>query len=341
MEIALEEYGSHAGRGNLLGIQPWVEPDDYASEQTFCAKLNGYMDVARQQGWLNGRTVVVWPEYVGAWLVVVGEGAQVYRSHTITGALTVLVARHSLAFARAWQQAWAKDRTRYAAFRVKAARAAAIYQQAFSRLAREYGVTVVAGSIVLPTPRIEGGQLAIGDGALYNTSVVYKPDGQAHPWPVCKAFPIADELSFITAAPVQDLPVFDTPAGRLGVLICADSWYPEPYRALASRGVELVAVPSYLSPDDVWEASWRGYSGADPPADVDMDDVNRLSEGQAWLKYALAGRMASCGAGYGINVFLRGHLWDLGSDGHTILVRGNEVIEGQHVAGAAMANSWL
>ena len=43
--------------------------------------------------------------------------------------------------------------------------------------------------------------------------------------------------------PGDDLPVFDTDFGRLGMLICHDTTYPEPARALLLGGAEIVAVP--------------------------------------------------------------------------------------------------
>jgi hypothetical protein len=61
----------------------------------------------------------------------------------------------------------------------------------------------------------------------------------------------------------------------------------------------------------------------------------------AWLKYALAGGMAGAEIRHGINVFLRGALWNLGSDGHTILVREQAVFEARHIAGVAILNLWL
>jgi hypothetical protein len=70
-------------------------------------------------------------------------------------------------------------------------------------------------------------------------------------------------------------------------------------------------------------------------------DVSHITEGEAWLKYALAGRLAQARAKVGMHVFLRGRLWDLSSDGHTIIVDGQKVIEAQHVAGAALVNYWL
>jgi NAD+ synthase (glutamine-hydrolysing) len=57
--------------------------------------------------------------------------------------------------------------------------------------------------------------------------------------------------------PGNKLPVFDTPFGRIGILICEDVWFPEPARAMTFRGAELLMVLS-ASPYDqgkikVWE----------------------------------------------------------------------------------------
>ena len=53
------EHGRDAGRGNLLGIQPFMVTADYASGDAFHAKLAGYLDVARQRSWLGERTILV------------------------------------------------------------------------------------------------------------------------------------------------------------------------------------------------------------------------------------------------------------------------------------------
>jgi predicted amidohydrolase len=44
--------------------------------------------------------------------------------------------------------------------------------------------------------------------------------------------------------PGDGFPVFDTEAGRLGVLICYDRWFPEAWRMLALQGAEVVCVPN-------------------------------------------------------------------------------------------------
>jgi hypothetical protein len=139
------------------------------------------------------------------------------------------------------------------------------------------------------------------------------------------------------------LPAFDTPAGKLGVLICADAWYPDAYARMRAHGVELIAVPSDAGDRAAWTAPWRGYDGAPTPPDVDARDVGRLTLAQAWHTYALAGRLAASGARCGINVFLRGELWDLGVLGgraKLVAQRGEWTSDGQ-ADGAAILNLWL
>jgi len=337
----ITEYGTDTQCGNLLGIQPFMVSEDYVSGEAFYAKLSGYLDVASQMGWLNEKTIVVLPEYIGTWLVVVGENQRVHRAASIARAMQALVLGNPFSFIKTLPSAEADDVVKYALFRMKAAQMAEVYHHVFSRLAQKYAVTAVAGSILLPSPGVSDGRLTIGDGPLYNVSVVYDPGGSAHESVVRKAFPIEAEQPFTAQAPVAELPVFDTPAGKLGVLICADSWYPSSYEILKAQQADFVAVPSYLSPSGSWGEHWRGYNGALAPGDVDARDVNRLTEGQAWLKYALAGRLADAGIKHGINVFLRGDLWDLGSDGHTVVVKGGAVMEANHVTGAAIINLWL
>lgn len=42
-------------------------------------------------------------------------------------------------------------------------------------------------------------------------------------------------------------PVYDTPLGKIGILVCYDCEYPEPARIMALKGAELIFVPSVWS----------------------------------------------------------------------------------------------
>lgn len=337
----LIEHGNNAQRGNLLGVQPFVRTEDYASEDSLSARLGPYLDLAAQKGWLGPRTIVVWPEYVGTWLAAAGAGPAVYHAKSLSGAMLRLAFGHLPRFALGVLAAREKDRMAASLFRARAGDMARCYQAVFSGLARRHAVTMVAGSIILPSPRVENGQIRPGEGPLYNVSALFRPDGTPDARLVRKVVPTTSEQPFVAPAPVGDLPAFDTPAGKLGVLICADSWYPAPYAQLKNQGVELVAVPSSITVQGLWDRPWGGYDGAALPADVDPGDIGRLTEGQAWRKYALAGRIAASGARQGINVFLHGVLWDMTADsGQALGVSDGQVTQSSG-AGAALVNMWL
>ncbi len=62
-------------------------------------------------------------------------------------------------------------------------------------------------------------------------------------------------------APGDDLPVFDTPWGKVGILICADRRWPETARVLRLKGARVVLIPSYgmWGLDNEWWMRTRAY----------------------------------------------------------------------------------
>ena len=325
--VQAQQIGQNADKGNLLGIQPWMETADYASQESFRNKLAGYFQDAQKRSWLvPNKTIVVLPEYLGTWLVAMNEKNSVYSAQTVTDALTTMVLTHPVDFLTNYITApeSVQNKTKYAVFAMKSKVMADAYQQTFSALASMYHVTIVAGSILLQNPGVTASTLTVNTGQLYNISVVFRPDGRVDSQLVKKVYLITDELPFICPARAADVPVFDTPVGKLGILVCADSWYPEAYKTLRQKGATLLAVPSYSAGQSIWSSTWQGYSGMTTPSDA-RASVGHITEGQAWLKYAMAGRATpEAGIEKGMNVFLRGNLWDLGSDGTTVSLNTQE-----------------
>ncbi|MGQ9864237.1 MAG: nitrilase-related carbon-nitrogen hydrolase [Bacteroidia bacterium] len=318
-EITFHLVDTPSTRGYLVGMQPYMVPSDYSCEESFFAKLDTYFRKAQERGLLMRKSIVLLPEYVGTWLVLAGEKASLYEQKNLERGLMGLVLSNPVGYLGAYLRSPdVKDKSAAAAFLYKGPLMARIYHRVFSRLARQYKVTVVAGSIVLPDPIIEYDSLVTRWGPLYNVSVVYDTLGRPYSDLVKKVYPIETELAFTARGNVSDLPIFSTPAGRLGVLICADSWYPDTYQAL--KGAEVVGVLSYLMGTDCWQKSWRGYSGFPSPNDVAKEESEGLSEGEAWLRYALGGRLKYLPtAKIGLNVFLQGDFWELGADGYPIM----------------------
>jgi N-carbamoylputrescine amidase len=119
--------------------------------------------------------------------------------------------------------------------------------RAWREAAEESGVFVV------------GGFLEREAGSLCNSAAVVGPEffgryRKTHLW---------DREKLLYEAG-RDLPVFDTPLGRVGVLICYDAWFPEATRTLALRGADLLCIPAN-APDD-----WV-------PQDQRRDDLTMLN----------------------------------------------------------------
>ena len=93
-----------------------------------------------------------------------------------------------------------------------------------------------------------GGAVVIGgfaeraaDGVTYNSAAVIGPDGLLGVYRKCHLWD-REKLWF---APGPEPPgAFDTPHGRIGVLVCYAREFPEMTRTLGLAGAELIAVPT-------------------------------------------------------------------------------------------------
>jgi predicted amidohydrolase/GNAT superfamily N-acetyltransferase len=104
------------------------------------------------------------------------------------------------------------------------------FMELMGRLAREYGLHIVAGSH--PMRRGEN---------IYNACPVFFPDGSHVSQPKIHITPSEVKYWGITGG--NDLRVIDTPKARIGILICYDCEFPEAARALADQGAEIIFVP--------------------------------------------------------------------------------------------------
>jgi predicted amidohydrolase len=337
--LAVNE-GQPADRGNLLGIQPELFPADYQSLERLHLKLAAYLQKARDQGLINEKTIVVLPEHIGTWLMLGGEKNELYQATHVKDAMNWLSISNPLQFLRAWISATGDNRMDDAYLRMKASGMARDYQLVFGGLAKEFGVTLVAGSIALPNPSVSQGRLQVGHGALYNASLVFSAEGLPVGQPQRQLYPIYDERGFITPGDENVVSVVDTPAGRLGVLVGSDSWYPDNYRKLNEQGAQLIAVPAFVLGRDTWDRPWRGFKSVSTPPEISLKP-EELSEGEAWRRLTLISQQPISQATAGMSVFLRGQFWDLGTAGHSFLSDNGQISADGEARGARMLNVWL
>lgn len=55
------------------------------------------------------------------------------------------------------------------------------------------------------------------------------------------------ERAYLTSSTTDPHEVFDTPIGKVGLLICWDIAFPEAFRELIAHGAEIVVVPTYCT----------------------------------------------------------------------------------------------
>lgn len=336
VELTLSE-GVPADHGNLLGVEPQLYPGDYQNLQRLHRKLAAYLEQARAQGLINARTVVILPEHIGTWLWARGEKNELYQVTQRREALQWLELSNPLSYGLAMLGAEGDDRRADAHLRMKAQQMASDYQQLFSGLAKEFGVTLVAGSIVLPSPYVERGILKIGSGALYNSSLVFAGDGSVLGQPQLQQHPDGEVRRFISSGTDQPPQVLQTPAGRLGVLIGSDSWYPSNQQQLVNQSAQLIANPAFLAGKGSWNGPWRGNRHQPLAATLPIKP-GEVSEAQAWQQLTLNANPTGVSS---MSVFLRGRFWDEVADGQGFASRAGVNLSGTGAAGARLLNLWL
>lgn len=343
IRLAINE-GQPGERGNLLGIEPELFPTDYQDLSHLHRKLAAYLQQARDHGLINARTIVVLPEHIGTWLYASGEKNQFYQASTVDESMDWLAWSNPLKFVTAMLGAEGEKRLDDARLRMKARSMVRDYQTVFGGLAREFEITLVAGSIVLPNPRVEDGQLQIGSGALYNSSVTFGSDGKPLGQPQRQLYASRYQKRYVKAAGNAQVNVIDTPAGRLGILIGTDSWYPDNYTRMNQQNAELIVVPAFVNGRNSWSNPWHGTRTHDTPTLVLKP--GSLSEREAWHRLTLIAREPHSTARAGISVFMRGQFWNQGTSGQSFVSHSGQIIAEQPVEnnvndGARLINIWL
>jgi predicted amidohydrolase len=85
---------------------------------------------------------------------------------------------------------------------------------------------------------------------LYNSAILLDPDGRVIGLYRKSHFAQGYRINPDFYKPGDEFPVFATPFGKVGILICYDRQLPEPARILAVKGAQILLVPSYGSYTD-------------------------------------------------------------------------------------------
>ncbi|MEI7709144.1 MAG: carbon-nitrogen hydrolase [bacterium] len=124
-----------------------------------------------------------------------------------------------------------------------------------SKLAKELGIVIIV-------PIYEKAK----NGKYYNSAVVYNVDGKS--LGIYHKVHIPHDPGFYETEYFEEgnegYKTFNTPFGKIGVLICFDQWFPEAARACRLAGAEIIFYPTaianilgYVPPEGDWHNAWE------------------------------------------------------------------------------------
>ena len=99
------------------------------------------------------------------------------------------------------------------------------------------------------------GFLEYRNAKLYNTAILIDPEGDIIGRYSKTHFAEGYEIKPEDYTPGNEYPVFDTPFGKVGIIICYDRQLPEPARIMALKGAQILFVPAYGGFTD--ETGWN------------------------------------------------------------------------------------
>lgn len=293
-------------RFRAIAVQPKWSAEHFVSDDAFRGWLRGQLEAARPHLSPDRPNLVVLTELNGLPLVLRGAGWALPLKTFERVALALFLARlpHALPVLlrekvspiRALQLAGSADNTR-------------LYLHTCRDLAREYGVHLCCGSAPMPRYRVVDGQPVRGAATLTNQTVLLAPDGsligvtdKVHLTP-------AEEAGGVDLSPgeLNEMRVFPTPVGDLGVAISLDAFRADVIGRLEAGGCTVLLQP------DANGAAWTSQEGLPP------DPAHLRDQPVAWLESSWTATTTGKNIRYAVNPMVVGNLLDLSFDGQSAI----------------------
>ncbi len=313
---------------DLIVVQAHMELQDYFTEESFTRKIRSLfekIDEVREKD-ANGKPVnfglAVFPEYIGTFIGMTGFAEKIKGAKTGDEAMTRVgkgllpnVLMNMLKF-RAFSTTLGLLLTRsYDMYRM--------YFQAFSRLAKEFSLYVVAGSILLPENKygLVGSPFSPKEGKVYNMSLTFAPDGLCvNMTKKVHLVPTQEDVMKLSPGKREELKPLELPFAKAGNLICYDG-FNESHTGKQERfvplgeyydklGVKILTQPS--ANPWWWDESWTFNEPGE-----------KLVRKEQWLCEGLHRQMADLkNVRYGLNPLLNAQIFDHHFDGKSYIFRG-------------------
>jgi predicted amidohydrolase len=222
----------------FAAIQMAYRLEDYSSREVFRKRVLALVKKARQHA-PQKPMLVAFPEDVGLGLLFLQDYERVRTSKTMVEAGTRLMEKYHInpfsdrelgKQSNAFPLAVRQLMVRLSQFVER------VYHETFSEAARLHRCWLVAGSA----------PLASGD-CVFNTCYVYNPSGERILVQRKVNLVPLEQTAGLNLCPADPdhLTPFETPIGKMGVLICYDAFFTALVDALVRKGAQVLVQPSF------------------------------------------------------------------------------------------------
>ncbi|PSR23165.1 MAG: hypothetical protein C7B45_04120 [Sulfobacillus acidophilus] len=244
---------------DLFCVQPYMRPHDYYTPEAFQHRVARYFSQADAMRQTHRPALIVFPEDIATFLLMAGHQDTLAGTHTMDAAFRAIGQKKFLALLGTMGRFQTLSMRR-AFFTLGAAQVWRIWYTSMAELARQYHMTVVAGSALLPDNRwpYPTHQYQPKNSRIYNLSITIDPKGDIIYYTrKVNLVPTQEDQLDLTPGSLTDaqrivfLPTTQIP---LATAICYDGFcrphtdqepdFVNVLEALDRQGAKLVAQPS-------------------------------------------------------------------------------------------------
>lgn len=276
--IPIQTNGENRKYGNLIAMQTSFFWTDFASEDVIEKRVNELLSAGKSAGIFDKKTIVVFPEHLGSGLVFLDEQSKVFQEDSLSKSLQLIAGRHKEDLINFPASPNAKRPVWDSIFRWKSKRMATALQNIFSKAAKAYSIPILAGSIILPGPKIVRGELSVDTKQpLYNISVCFGADGRIMEPMVKKTVLSEWEELLVEKGDINQNRVWVVPGWKVAVFLGEEVFSEPLYDKLKGRPLDGMVASAFGNPYGKPENLQRYIT----------EPVSGMSEKDIWIKHGM------------------------------------------------------
>lgn len=311
--IPIRTNGTDRKYGNIISMQVFLRTEDFAKPEWWTERIEELLKAGKSANIYDRKTIIIFPEHIGTGLVLLDEKESVFEKENWKIAMDEVVSKHEndilsfLSFSKKPAAKWE------ATLRYKSQRMADVYTQTFSRLAKEYNVPILAGTIILPSPKVVRGTLVIDPtGPLYNVAIPFAADGKVMDPLIRKSLLTDEEGLVLDKGEISQDRTWIVPGWKVGVFIGQEVFNTALYERLRGKPLDGLVSPSASFPS-LGKETIRTF--------INDDTFLTLTENEIWEKFGLTKNIKVTRAVESVHSFLHGNFFGEKTTGRTFNVR--------------------